>query len=272
MHISFDSIDELDAFLNWSGRGHDPQLLRTIGMPTALSAPYAPNSIDGRPAGALVPEYAPIAPDEAKTPEQAAQGVNNDSPTELHIPAEPEKRKRRTKAEIQAERDEQERANGLQQASIPAQSGTEPGAAHPEQPANAAVQAALTGTTAQAAAALANVPLDDNPFATLPLDAAATVTPVVADPVEPQASVVPAAGKPTDAADIRTWIEHTAEGRHKNITVTEHIKAGRNFIAKCGMQKYNESFPLVGLDSNIMAYTDDDRALHAAALDFLDWE
>jgi uncharacterized protein YciI len=48
-----------------------------------------------------------------------------------------------------------------------------------------------------------------------------------------------------------------------------HLNRCREFIASQGMPKYNESFTVAGLQPNVMAYSDADRAHHAAALDHL---
>lgn len=278
MELKFDSVTELDAFLSWArGYGAGPALtaeLRSVAH--ALKQP-------GRICASVAPvdelqtsdESLHIAPDVAQTPEQAAaDAATEGADAENPAPEGSARRKRRTKAEMQAERDAAERANGLQQPDMPAGAGTEPGAAHPEAPpaANTAVQAALSGNVAQAAAALANVPVSDNPFAGMQPAGEIAAGQVVGASVDASVSVVPPATKPTEPADIRAWLEATATGKYNAINAIEHMKLGRNFIAKLGMPKYNESFALTGLNTNIMAFSDADRALHAAALDFLDWE
>jgi hypothetical protein len=54
------------------------------------------------------------------------------------------------------------------------------------------------------------------------------------------------------------------------VTPFQHLTRAREFIAKHGMPKYNESFSKAGLDANVMAYTGYQRALHLAALDELE--
>ena len=47
----------------------------------------------------------------------------------------------------------------------------------------------------------------------------------------------------------------------------EHLRLCREFIATQGMAKYEQSFPMAGIEGkNIMAFTDADRAKHVAAL------
>ena len=47
----------------------------------------------------------------------------------------------------------------------------------------------------------------------------------------------------------------------------EHLKLCREFISTHGMAKYEQSFVQAGLASNIMAFSDADRAKHVLALD-----
>ena len=47
----------------------------------------------------------------------------------------------------------------------------------------------------------------------------------------------------------------------------EHLKLCREFISTHGMAKYEQSFIQAGLASNIMAFSDADRAKHVLALD-----
>jgi hypothetical protein len=128
---------------------------------------------------------------------------------------------------------------------------------------NAAVQAALAGDAVGAAAALANVPLGDSPFAVIQKEEAAQVG--TSD------GKLPAVAKPQGPEETRAWIEMTAVGKFNAITPVDHMNLAKNFIAAKGMNGYNESFGLVGLSNNIMGFTQEQRALHAAALDFLDW-
>lgn len=54
------------------------------------------------------------------------------------------------------------------------------------------------------------------------------------------------------------------------VTPFQHLTRAREFIAKHGMPKYNESFTKAGLDANVMGYSAFQRALHMTALDELD--
>lgn len=53
------------------------------------------------------------------------------------------------------------------------------------------------------------------------------------------------------------------------VSQIEHLNLARAFIGKHGMPKYNESFALVGLSSNVMTFGPTECAKHAAVLDFL---
>jgi hypothetical protein len=249
MFLQFESTDELDSFLNWAKR---------------LAAPV--NAVIGADLCAL--DLAPIARAEpepefaAPTPPTSEQF--NGAAVQVE---EPTKRKRRTKAEIQADK---ERETGLQQpGTLPEGQGTEPGSSTPEATGNAAVQAALAGDTTGAAAALANVPVNDNPFAGMQSGVEADEP--KAEQQKPTGATVPPAVKPTTPEEIRYWINATAIGKFNAITPVDHLNVAKAFIGSKGNAVYGESFALVGLPNNIMAYTQEQRALHAAALDFLDW-
>lgn len=54
------------------------------------------------------------------------------------------------------------------------------------------------------------------------------------------------------------------------VTPFQHLTRAREFIAKHGMPKYNESFVKAGLDPNVMAYTAEQRAQHLDALTALE--
>lgn len=233
INVTFDSISELDEFI------------ARMGAPSAL--------ISGTPA----PHTAPIVldtfpdaipPDEALTPAQVI---------EEHEPAVEEKpqRKRRTKAEMEAIR----AAESAEPETTPAAVQETPAAAAPivnegnpfaagAPAANAAIQAALAGAPAgQTLAALAEVSVQEQPV-------------VVAKSV-----------KPTDPEHIKTWLHDTAVGNIGPLDMGSHMARAKAFIAKNGNAKYNESFVVAGLDPNIMVYSDEQRSLHAAALEFVDW-
>lgn len=54
------------------------------------------------------------------------------------------------------------------------------------------------------------------------------------------------------------------------VTPFLHLTRAREFIAKHGMPKYNESFTKAGLDPNVMGYNAEQRAQHMATLAELD--
>lgn len=54
------------------------------------------------------------------------------------------------------------------------------------------------------------------------------------------------------------------------VTPFQHLTRAREFIAKHGMPKYNESFAKAGLDANVMGYSAYQRGLHMDALDALE--
>lgn len=87
-------------------------------------------------------------------------------------------------------------------------------------------------------------------------------TPSGAKPFEQaaQPATDPAGTAPEDAAaDAETVV-----------TPFQHLTRAREFIAKHGMPKYNESFTKAGLDANVMGYSAYQRAVHMTALDALE--
>jgi len=147
--------------------------------------------------------------------------------------AEPQKRKRRTKAEIEAD---EKAAKGARAGEIP-----------PQGPAPA--DASDTGTSAQ--------PQGANPFAQ-----AVTIT--GQGPVETETTSLPAGDS---AAATGTTDGDPAE---TVVTPFQHLTRAREFIAKHGMPKYNETFTKAGLDPNVMGYTAYQRGVHMATMDEVD--
>lgn len=214
MHLSFNSIQELDAFLSWARSFDNYYGIKREGVSGSAgdvafdTPPAGGHSVftagDGSPAdqeakdlqcGPYDPAFVAVKPaDDAKP---------STNP-------EPAKRKRRTKAEIEAD----------EKAAADAAKAQEPGAVATETPADA--------STAPAGA---------NPFAVAETAAETPATPAA----EP------------DAAEAI-------------VTPFQHLTRAREFIAKHGMPKYNESFAKAGLDANVMGYSAEQRALHMDAL------
>jgi len=138
------------------------------------------------------------------------------------VAAEPQKRKRRTKAEIEA--DEQRIAADAHARKIADENREAHGA--------------------EVAAAVAQ-PQGANPFA----------QPEVVDNTVSTPEVV--AGGEGDPAETV-------------VTPFQHLTRAREFIAKHGMPKYNETFAKAGLDPNVMGYTAYQRGVHMATMDELD--
>lgn len=209
MHLSFNSIQELDAFLSWAGdyRGHiltEPAVLGVSGRvgDVAFDTPPATDGVpaDSGPSG--------------------AGGETVDKVPETS--SEPVKRKRRTKAEIEA--DDKAAAEAEQ---AKAQGSQDAGEASLE-----AARATLRDKEP--------TPTGTNPFDTAP-------------PPDHAAPAAATGAQPDTIADT-------------TVTPFQHLTRAREFIAKHGMPKYNESFAKAGLDANVMAYTAEQRAMHLDAL------
>lgn len=231
INVTFESIAELDEFV------------ARLGLPAAQVVSYVAPALSPVVIDAFSDA---IAPDEAQTPEQAASEV-------VTAAQEKPKRTRRTKAEIETARaaesapvEDAPSAPG-DEAATPApivNEGNPFASAAPA--ANAAIQAALAGASNdQTLAALAEVQVP--------------------------AAVVAKSAKPTDPEHIKTWLHDTAVGNIGPLEMGAHMARAKAFIAKNGNAKYNETFVVAGLDPNIMVYTDEQRAYHAAALEFVDW-
>lgn len=235
MHISFDSIDELDAFVaRWS---HPDEMHISIDLPD----PVVTGFCQGGEMHAAIAEATTV-------PTEMLEGDNESTP----VVGEPAKRKRRTKAEIAAD----EAAAGEPEAAAAAPAVEvkgNPFATEGSAPA-AAIQAILDAPNQQAAslAGMAAVSLN-----ALPEDMPTTVA---------------KQAKPTDPAIIKGWIRDTAVGNIGPVDLMAHMTRAKAFIAKHGTAKYNESFALAGLTPNIMEYEDEQRSLHTAALEFVAWE
>jgi len=209
MNLSFDSIADLNEFLRWAEKygGQDraappavtniavtglafPQLDDVTSLDTGTSASdgdtRVPPPVTGDPSGAV-----------------------------LQPVTEPAKRKRRTKAEIEAD----------------------------ETAAAAAAGADLKAASAAGAA-----------------EPASGETPPAG--VNPFEQVVTAPAGESAAADTG--------GESDVVTPYQHLTRAREFIAKHGMPKYNESFAKAGLDANVMGYTAYQRGVHMSALDELE--
>lgn len=215
MQLSFDSISELDEFLGWAEqyRGH---------ILTEPATAFA--------ACALVPGVNALAPSAGDSPEPTcvSGSVGFDTPptgdAKSADAAEPAKRKRRTKAEIEA--DAKETADALA-----AKDRNDVAAGLVEQPEGA-----------QGA----------NPF-----DQPAN------------SAEAPAEGPETLNGDKKP-APTDEDGGETVATPFQHLTRAREFIAKHGMPKYNESFAKAGLDPNVMGYTAYQRGLHMEALTALE--
>jgi hypothetical protein len=227
MNLSFDNLDELDRFLRWADLYRSPSksepataqeaaaigrsLQKLIGA-AAETAQCASAAVDGDPFPTI---------DAASLPARSAAEIEAEGRRQFAAAqqvAEPAKRKRRTKAEIEA--DEKAAADA---AGADLKAASDAGAAEP-----AASEAPPAGA---------------NPF-----DQPSTLQDVGA--------AGPAAGAEGGESDV--------------VTPFQHLTRAREFIAKHGMPKYNESFAKAGLDANVMGYTAYQRGVHMAALDELE--
>lgn len=79
-----------------------------------------------------------------------------------------------------------------------------------------------------------------------------------------ETAALEAAPSPTPHFEIEA-LAATIDGADK----MAHMNEGRDFIAKHGFPKYNETFALADVPSNIAAHTPEQAALHRAAMQWL---
>lgn len=259
MNLQFDSIRELEEFLMFTahiGRAFAtapsaaPMDQATVSRNGASSEPVA-NLSAGDPAGNET-DAAPAAADAASATD--TQGEDGALLADGAAPAEAPRRKRRTKAEIEAER----AAAAGEVPNVPAAGPTE-----------MSVQPSVSESLSSSETATGSVPVAPagNPFAVAPamqavLDApnqgAATLAGMAATQNVSTAPVLDVRARAAAILADPARVESIA-----------HLRACQGFIQKHGMPKYNESFR-DGLNANIAVYQPDQRALHLAILESLD--
>lgn len=220
MNFQFENMQELQEFIAWAGYARGVTVrAEKVGEVAAVELTGA--RVD---AAVAVAEFAT----EAVTAGETTAPQGEDKP----------KRTRRTKAEIEAERN----------AAAVAQDNTGAvGTAGEQEPA--------ADTPAQAAIKQALAAAEANQSAKAQVQAEVNAT----------LAATSAAGDPLPLSDYLAFrVPQLAE-----VSQVDHLKAGRDFIGKHGVQKYNESFSLAGLSNNVMAYSQADCATHMAALEWL---
>lgn len=247
MRLEFDSIEELDDFLDWAWRRFaaeaalpDPAEVSSESPDWVKNAlpPATPADVDSLVAAAMSGTKASEHEHEhaaggawpyGSTPPVATPPAGDDKP----------KRTRRTRAEIEA-------AKAAEAGTPAASDGAPPANANP-----------FASTQAAANAAMSEQPAS-NPTA---LAAQAHVEQPVAESTAPTPPAV-------DASDVHAWLVAKA-AELGPVGATQHLQAARNFIAKFQMPKYNDSFKLADLPSDVMKYSDVQRAMHCAAMEYL---
>lgn len=223
MLLQFNHMDELNQFMEWAGYTKKGQAITAIGPgPESLHGFAASVPMENGP-DRLVPE--PVTGEAQST--DAAQA--------------PTPRKRRTKAEIEAER---------AAAAVAPDNADTTSTEKPQMTAQEAIAQALA--TAELRKKRAEQTAE-------PVQAASI-------PDVPEASSL----SPLDPALMPSDFIARRGAEISELPAIEHLNAARNFIAKHGMPKYNESFSLCGLSPNVLQFSPQDCALHAAALEWLD--
>lgn len=230
MRFEFASVAELDEFLIFCSRIHQSKPV-TVNVHLDEHGDEPLPEIDEAPEISEIVEMTPnqsLAHREAQDAKNAAYIAE----TVKQNAVESQRRKRRTKAEMEAARAAEQAGNAS-----PAGEATTDGAStnSPE----SATEAAGAG----------------NPFA--------QPMPTGNEPIQNAA--------PEDVPDVIQFIKSRL-GERPEVSQVDHLNMARTFIGKHGMDKYNQSFALAGLTNNAMGYSVADCATHAAALDFLSLE
>jgi len=239
MNLQFDSIKELEQFLMFSahiGRAFAvaPQDVAQAALSTAFpaelreTAPPVSNKF-----------VAPGCEQFAETTATTAQGEDGPLMADGGTPA---KRKRRTKAEIEADR-AAEAMGEVSNAPAAGQTVTSVAPSVSASPSNSAV---ATGSN------------NANPFAV----ASPTTQAILEAPDQSAATLAGMAAMQTNPPVD----EHPTAPRI--VESIEHLRACQSFIQAHGMARYNESFR-DGLNANITTYTPEQRAQHVAILEAL---
>lgn len=254
MQLTFDNLNELRNFIEWSGHIH----LRDVAAlqvqrdtantgDVAFDTPQQPLTGNHVSIGAGLATETKIYTD--GTTATGTAPLPDESPAQQAAASEQTatKRKRRTKAEIEADVKASIEANRAANAAAEAnreENGAEAAAAYAGQNAGeAALEAARKVLHDKA-----GLPSGANPF-----------------------------GQQEHTAGIEALRvlhgerpEGEASGEPEVVTPFQHLTRAREFIGKHGMPKYNESFTAAGLDPNVMGYTAEQRIAHIAALDALE--
>jgi len=236
MNLTFDNLAELDDFLVWvrdTGAHLGGGTTRLVGT-TEETDPPPPKwdhpTLDASGATFDTPQQ-PLSANHVSLDDKAPDGCETRVSEPPAQAAEPTKRKRRTKAEIEADEKAAERA------------AAEAEARHVDIARVAHADGSVTTTSV-------GLPPDVNP-------SGVTGAPAGANPFEQPAAT---AAADTPAADDGETV----------VTPFQHLTRAREFIAKHGMPKYNETFTKAELDANVMGYSAYQRALHMSAMDELD--
>jgi hypothetical protein len=241
MHISFDSLREMVEFVEYFGFQRGPDLR---AHHVAIELPPEPET----PVGALLE-----GGDDADDADEPVTIIEDEQIAGFAIPPAPtgEKptRKRRTKAEIEADK-----AAALAAAANTPIDGAQPaGEAQNEPQAHAAP------------------PVDANPFAAGAINIAQTVQSAMqaAQPGGTLGGIAAQQGVAiTEKTDPVVWIPQRGAAIGQ-VDALAHMNQCRAFIAANGQQRYQKSFPLAGLTPNVMSYKPEQCALHVAALEWL---
>lgn len=276
MNLHFESLDELHDMIREMGYVKPVEPVFHVSVPHMSSTEVAEwakkfKAATAGPSGETASDEGEEGNVQAPAGELAA-GANpsqatreTDSNGSQVFSPEPAKRKRRTKAEMEAARAADATVTEVSQGAPLTNTAQPAHAANPFEASTSnpstATQAILSAPSGQAATLAGIQAMQTSPFdttATTPQDGAQS------------ADVAIASTSPVDTATfIETRSLEILSTQTEPLTAVKHMHLCRDFIAKHGQAKYLEGFALAGLPATIGTYKPEQCARHQAALEFL---
>lgn len=264
MKFEFNSLDELDGFVQYLFKAREHGA-RVAGASHALGVPYGETPV---PDAHLTPEERAAAWQDmvdtapGTTGEQlanvgaalATQAAATAMPRQDQ--ADPPKRKRRTKAEMEADKAAAEAA-----ANAPAET-------------NAPTDAQAVAATSPLAganpfdASTSNAPAATAALNEAPAGTTGTLSALGSSDARADAQAAAVDGLGADV-DPQSYIALRVAEMGGAFDAREHMKKCVEFIGALGKARYDEAFDLAGTSRSVATYTPADCAKHIAALEYL---
>lgn len=251
MKFEFDSINELSDFLEFA-RVVGAAFREVANVPAErlhgeATAPDAHLTTEDRAAALATAEY----PERSEWPNGDTPAPDAQS-TPANAVAEAPKRKRRTKAEIEADRAAVSGTN--------LSTGDEPVIETPSDAQAAAATSPLAGAN-PFDASTSNAPAATAALNEAPAGATGTLAALGSEVVSAAVDSAP--------VDPQSYIALRVAEMGGVFDAREHMKKCVEFIGALGKARYDEAFDLAGTSRSVATYTPADCAKHIAALEYL---